>query len=427
MRVVGVGCEAVQRSRRVVFAALSGEMWGRLGSQRLAEEMAAQGPAALDVPVSDLWALMDIGMAGLPTHASNGAAQFAAHVPPTSATSLAQPSAVLAALNAHATGGGGGVTLTTAEGLPSLSAAHAFLSNPAFASVPALHLSDYASRLRYDAFASSYDSACPGDCFVYGTDRTVLGYSGLPATVDLDYDAMGALACTVAKAVVDLVAPNAGVTVDCGQAGTVAKQAAACLTLGIYSSVCQPLAQSLLDPIFTEPGVVGVLGYEADKAYIATHGMEAYTQSPYMKADGVRLVWNYFGSVLGQGTGQQCDQAGVHPCGEGQACIGWLSNQAYPDGAGQCYTVSLAYVPAYSSRLSFNDQTGRWSVGAGNGTVYAEARWPVNPSTELYLRSDRATELGSLLGGLALFIVCLAVTYYGERVAAKAGAHLLPL
>lgn len=182
MRVVGVGCEAVQRSRRVVFAALSGEMWGRLGSQRLAEEMAAQGPAALDVPVSDLWALMDIGMAGLPTHASNGAAQFAAHVPPTSATSLAQPSAVLAALNAHATGGGGGVTLTTAEGLPSLSAAHAFLSNPAFASVPALHLSDYASRLRYDAFASSYDSACPGDCFVYGTDRTVLGYSGLPAT-----------------------------------------------------------------------------------------------------------------------------------------------------------------------------------------------------------------------------------------------------
>ena len=106
-------------------------------------------------------------------------------------------------------------------------------------------------------------------------------------------------------------------------------------------------------------------------------------------------------------------------------------------------------------------------MGAGNGTVYAEARWPVNPSTELYLRSDRATELGSLLGGLALFIVCLAVTYYGcvwqvhnehvhvhahwfgaswpsavtclalstttlvlwrrERVAAKAGAHLLPL
>lgn len=55
---------------------------------------------------------------------------------------------------------------------------------------------------------------------------------------------MGALACTVAKAVVDLVAPNAGVTVDCGQAGTVAKQAAACLTLGIYSSVCQPLAQA---------------------------------------------------------------------------------------------------------------------------------------------------------------------------------------
>ena len=180
-----------------------------------------------------------------------------------------------------------------------------------------------------------------------------------------------------------------------------------CLTVAVAIALCgllyltSPLTlspQSLLDPIFTEPGVVGVLGYEADKAYIATHGMEAYTQSPYMvratehgvcmtccnsvfrtvctwtrvrwalcaintgstqhscimvapwmalppqKADGVRLVWNYFGSVLGQGTGQQCDQAGVHPCGEGQACIGWLSNQAYPDGAGQCYTVSLAYV-----------------------------------------------------------------------------------
>ncbi|CAG9467637.1 unnamed protein product [Pedinophyceae sp. YPF-701] len=384
--------------RRIVFAPLAGELWGHAGSRRLVYELENGSPKALNITgdqvdiVIDLGLLGRVGRTGVTLHTAQGSA-------------FADSSNLAAGLSAALEQNG--LTTSTEQGVPTISPAQTFLAMRS--SIRVVSLNDFGSSIDYAFLGSSYD-----------TDGAVLP----------DYDALGNVACSVAKYLLDETrASQAGAeAVECGAAPSYVRQWAGCLNQGAGSADCRALTADLLQLIGTTPGFPGILQNGAD------------VDGPRRKTDIARLFWNAFGRYFGTPTERICDQLGNNPCQGGEQCIGWLHQRSFPDGAGTCTATSVQYVPGYSPRLQWDPAArnggGWWTVRAtaqiqrsggvdhAEDDIFTESYWPKDPEMEFYLKERESTDVAVLAVSVVMTVLIGGMIVLTERSLARAGGHL---
>ena len=139
-------------------------------------------------------------------------------------------------------------------------------------------------------------------------------------------------------------------------------------------------------------------------------GLASDAQSHVDKSTLARFVWNYLAEATSSTISpRMCDARGA--CTNGTVCVGHSSKNV-----GECHASTTKYVVALSTRLSFDAKTGAWSVRAPrdavekNAPLWTESNWSpsigaalVQPGSSIAWAKTKNIMLACAVLTLALF------------------------
>ncbi|OEL17070.1 Nicastrin [Dichanthelium oligosanthes] len=142
------------------------------------------------------------------------------------------------------------------------------------------------------------------------------------------------------------------------------------------------------------------------------------TQFPSYADDTSRFVWNFLADKTSTLAGNKSSCTGK--CGdEGEVCIG-----AEVEGGGRCVVSTTRYVPAYSTRVKFEDNA--WRVLPANlsdpmgvvDPVWTESYWNTI-GLRVYAVQDSTYDWLILLGGLSITAASYCAVHVGRAYISK--------
>ena len=140
-------------------------------------------------------------------------------------------------------------------------------------------------------------------------------------------------------------------------------------------------------------------------------GLASDAQSHVDKSTLARFVWNYLAEATSSTISpRMCDARGA--CTNGTVCVGHSSKNV-----GECHASTTKYVVALSTRLSFDAKSGAWSVRGGardaaekNAPLWTESNWSpsigaalVQPGSSIAWAKTKNIMLACAVLTLALF------------------------
>lgn len=364
-------------SKQLVFVVFTGEAWGYLGSRRFLVELDEHSDAVHGLNHSLIEKVLEIGSVG--KGLSQGAKNFFAHA---ERDSSATNQIMVALKHAQESLLSEDIRITSASasnpGIPPSSLMTFLNKNPGISGVV---LEDFDS-----SFANKFYHS-------YLDDLSNVNSSAVAAAASLVARTLYILASETNVQNSTLAAINVNVSL--------VEQLVDCL-LGCDPGLSCELVKKYISPASTcASNYVGVILDEPSS-----------TPNPGYINDVPRFIWNFLADITStpkENSSSGCQQG----CSGDEVCI-----KAETDGKGVCVLSTTRYVPAYSTRLSY--ELGVWSVLPPNSSdkmgvvdpVWTESNWNT-VGIRIYTVQIAAYDRVVLFGGLALTLLAylgIAVT-----------------
>ncbi|KAF4362505.1 hypothetical protein F8388_000668 [Cannabis sativa] len=348
-------------NKQLVFLVFTGEAWGYLGSRRFLHELDLQSDAVKGLNTSLFEMIIEVGSVG--KGFNEGVTSF--HVHTTGVSSATNKT--LDALN-HAQ--------------DSLKSRNISISSAA-ASNPGIPPSSLMSFLNKNPITSGVVLEDFDTIFSNKFYHTNLNSSSIVAAASL-------LARTLYVLTSDTKDDSKSALASVNVNVSLVEQLMGCLLECEPGLSCE-LVKNFIAPSSTCPShYVGVISDEPSS-----------TPSPEYIGDVSRFVWNFLADKTSPPKGK------TPVCSEDCSKKGGVCTRAEVDGKGICVFSTTRYVPAYSTRLSF--ESGTWNVLPPNSSdpmgmhdpVWTESNWNAI-GLRVYTVQSAAYDRLVLLGGIAI-------------------------
>lgn len=389
--------------RRLVFMALSGEVWDNMGSRALMWNLYNNATATKGLDLNLVDQVLEVGQVGR-AMSKSGSVQLYAHTQPGGAYGNA--SGLVAALSSAAS--------QTSEFTVAVS--------PASASNPGLPPSSLYSFLRVKpaiqgVVLAEYDSAFLNPYFASEFDNLT----------QINTTAITAAALVLARTLYSLAfngAPPSPLQVNSSLARVFVTNLTTCLMTSTPGMNCW-LATRFIVPGYTTTD--GEKDYSASH-YVGTKQYPVITSATNVvdKPDVTLFLWNLLANWTAVDTPiaantTACDMK-KKPCGDNQVCVGFKGGS----NTGICRNASARFLMATSTRTMY--YKNRWWVVEDPSLdaweqqyswppdpMFCESVWPYGmPHLRVYMMESTAQEVGVLVSGLGITAVTAVLCYFGK-------------
>ncbi|KAJ8763070.1 hypothetical protein K2173_023275 [Erythroxylum novogranatense] len=358
-------------SKQLVFSVFTGEAWGYLGSRRFLLELDLQSDAVKGLNNTLIDMVLEIGSVGKGISGSN--TTFFAHAAGVSSTTNEMLNALIRAQNSLKSKNIFIKSSSTSNpGIPP-SSLMAFLRKNS--STPGIVLEDFDS-----SFINKFYHSYLDDISKINSSAIVAAASLVARTLYIlasgDKNISSSLSAISVNA--SLVEELVGCLLDC-------EPGLSCELVKSYISPSTACPSHYVGVVVGEPSLTPYLGYVSDVS---------------------RFLWNFLAdrtSVPKETASISCSQ----DCSNtGEVCIKAETNEK---GAGVCVISTTRYVPAYSTRLKFEAETGTWNVLPPNSSdtmgmvdpVWTESNWN-GLGVRVYTVQNSTFDHLVLIGGIAI-------------------------
>ncbi|XP_060966480.1 nicastrin isoform X2 [Cannabis sativa] len=353
--------------KQLVFLVFTGEAWGYLGSRRFLHELDLQSDAVKGLNTSLFEMIIEVGSVG--KGFNEGVTSFHVH---TTGVSSATNKTLDALNHAQDSLKSRNISISSAAasnpGIPPSSLMSFLNKNPITSGVV---LEDFDTIFSNKFYHSHLDDSSNLNSSSIVAAASLLARTLYVLTSDTKDDSKSALASVNVN--VSLVEQLMGCLLEC------------------EPGLSCELVKNFIAPSSTCPShYVGVISEEPSS-----------TPSPEYIGDVSRFVWNFLADKTSPPKGK------TPVCSEDCSKKGGVCTRAEVDGKGICVFSTTRYVPAYSTRLSF--ESGTWNVLPPNSSdpmgmhdpVWTESNWNAI-GLRVYTVQSAAYDRLVLLGGIAI-------------------------